>query len=660
MIKIGNKNYNLYIKNKLVFILILFAMLFINSKVYASTISFETYSGSLVSDVTKTINEEMGSLPVSTRSGYKFDGWYKESTYENKVSTKTIVTGDMTLHAKWIEDEFPFVYGPYRGEFTCDGTNYINTGVKLYNGDTDTEEGNWNKDYEIAFTIEEYDPDEQPFEQSVLVNTKYENASLKWPGLVFRKASNRLELTQSINMGQKVQKYTPTNIDLPYRVKILRISGKVYYEFNYGERSFLQNMSNFNQQFDIPTYFCAGDDGNGGIQRYAKAKISNYYIKLGTYQDDSVHTVTYPDGTVKGYSYNEETILDSNVSTKPDEVISTVTFKYHNQEEDTTSNVTKEYIPNGYMINGVHYDDEAILVVNENKVVTEYFNEEIEGATFPTNPTRTGYQFVGWYTEETGGTEYTSYNEDNNITLHAQWEKIMPTDITLDDNNIDLSIGETHQIGVTYIPLNSQDDLTFTSYDNNIISVTNEGLITAVSTGQTTITVGLQNVPNVTKTINVNVFSSNITSQSLNIETKNLAKIIVGEEPETTITSFLSKIDNPNENLIIYDKDNNLIDSLNYNSTIVTTGMRIKLVVGGTPYDEVRVIVRGDINEDGKVNTMDLSLITSHILNINRIQGYKIYASNLVDEGSTEEYMINILDQEKLVQYILEKIDSLN
>ena len=62
-------------------------------------------------------------------------------------------------------------------------------------------------------------------------------------------------------------------------------------------------MSNFNQQFDIATYFCAGDDGNGGIQRYAKAKISNYYIKMGTYQDDNPHTVTFPDGLVKAYSY---------------------------------------------------------------------------------------------------------------------------------------------------------------------------------------------------------------------------------------------------------------------------------------------------------------------------------------------------------------------
>ena len=56
------------------------------------------------------------------------------------------------------------------------------------------------------------------------VNAKYENTNLGWPGLVFRKSGNRLELTQSINMGQKVQKYTGSNIELPYRVKIIRIA----------------------------------------------------------------------------------------------------------------------------------------------------------------------------------------------------------------------------------------------------------------------------------------------------------------------------------------------------------------------------------------------------------------------------------------------------
>ena len=644
MIK-SSKNKIFCFKNILVFILILFAMFFINNKVYASTISFDTHSGSLVNDVTKTIDEEMGTLPVSTRDGYKFDGWYKESTYENKVSTKTIVTGDMTLHAKWIEDQFPFVYGPYRGDFTCDGTNYIDTGIMLYNN------ANWQKDYEIAFTIEEYDPDEQPHYQSVLLNTKYENENLKWPGLTFRKSTTRLELTQTINMGQKVSKYTNYNIEVPYRVKILRISGKVYYEFNYGERSLLQNMSNFNQQFDIATYFCAGDDGNGGIQRYAKAKISNYYIKMGTYQDDNPHTVTFPDGLVKAYSYNEEVVLGDNESSKSDDLISTVTFKYHNGESDTTSDVVKKYIPNGFMINGVHYDDESILVVNENKVVTNSFNEEIEEAEFPSNPNKQYYSFKGWFTEETGGEEVTTYDGLTDITLHAQWEPIYPTDITLDTNDIDLLVGETHQIGVTYIPSDSYDDLIYSNYDNSIINISNNGLITALSTGQTTITVGLQNVPNITKTITVNVINDKITSSTLDVETRSLGRIIIGEEPEETISDIINKIDEDSEYLVVYDINNNVINDY---SSIITTGMRIKYIINGTLYDEVIIIVRGDIDEDGYVDISDSILQLKHIQHINLITDYRMYAADIENDG------IDIIDNRAIDNFILKIINSLN
>ena len=91
--------------------------------------------------------DELGELPIPTRAGYTFDGWYLDTTYKYKVSSKTIVEGPMDLDAKWITINFPYVYDRHTEEFTCDGSNYIDTGVKLYNND------NWQKDYEIGLTI---------------------------------------------------------------------------------------------------------------------------------------------------------------------------------------------------------------------------------------------------------------------------------------------------------------------------------------------------------------------------------------------------------------------------------------------------------------------------------------------------------------------------
>ena len=66
-------------------------------------------------------------------------------------------------------------------------------------------------------------------------------------------------------------------------VKIYRINKAIYYSINGGELVLLQNMSNFNQQFDVTTWFGAAPDENGVPMRHVKATLSNMYVKLGTY-----------------------------------------------------------------------------------------------------------------------------------------------------------------------------------------------------------------------------------------------------------------------------------------------------------------------------------------------------------------------------------------
>lgn len=57
--------------------------------------------------------------------------------------------------------------------------------------------------------------------------------------------------------------------------------------------------------------------------------------------------------------------------------------------------------------------------------MTKYFLY-IANGTLPT-PTKSGYKFKGWYTEESGGTQVTSSSKFAIIseqTLYAQWEKV--------------------------------------------------------------------------------------------------------------------------------------------------------------------------------------------------------------------------------------------
>ena len=436
-----------------------------NTTVYAIwnyddvTIEFDSHGGSSVDSFTRKYKQEYGKLPTPTKEGYFFGGWFKEATYQNKVSAKTKATENITLHAQWIETDFPYVYPFHDTQYNCYGSVYIDTGIELYSQE------NWDKDYEIGFTIDEYNYSDQ-VSLATIVSDKYEVESLDYPGMAFRRSGDdfsKLEITQNQN-GNKAS--IPLSYTLPLKVRIVRIDKVVYYSINDGELTLLQDMSNFNQQHDIPVYFCAADDGNGGVQRLAKAKISNYYIKAGDYyEEDQEHSVTYPDGTVKMYPHNTLLQLESNTGTKDDEVISTVTFKYHNGEEDTTSDVLKKYIPNGFDINNIHYDDEATLVVNEDKVIENSFDIEVVGATFPDDPVKEDSIFSGWFTEETGGTKKTSYSGLTDITLHAQYDNETVV-VTTPDGPEDYPKGKEYTLGTNDITKENEEfNVTFKYHD---------------------------------------------------------------------------------------------------------------------------------------------------------------------------------------------------
>ena len=84
-----------------------------NTKVYISvldpatsyTIDFDSTGGESVPSITRTLNAEIGKLPIPTREGYKFDGWYlvEDAGVNNgKFTDMTIVIKDIILYAKWI------------------------------------------------------------------------------------------------------------------------------------------------------------------------------------------------------------------------------------------------------------------------------------------------------------------------------------------------------------------------------------------------------------------------------------------------------------------------------------------------------------------------------------------------------------------------------
>ena len=290
------------------------------------TISFETNdSNSSMPHITRYEDQKIGMLDVPpTREGYRFVGWfYDNNTFQNEVSQNDTVTGNTPIYAKWELDTVNLEYVFHiPGECTFNGdaaitsssnncistvnhtnsnidytdnTNseynqtsnkYINTHVSLYNND------NYDKDYEVGFTIVDMDLSNEKFQAS-LFNTKleYNDNNYNYPGLVFRiKSATHFEISQTSNKVNTKLPIQSSNITSasPVDVKIMRKSGVISYIFNGGQEKVVQTLSGDYDHFAFPAWFGAAsqaaglNDTTAGAFRYIKGTLSNMYIDQHT------------------------------------------------------------------------------------------------------------------------------------------------------------------------------------------------------------------------------------------------------------------------------------------------------------------------------------------------------------------------------------------
>ncbi|HOH71662.1 MAG TPA: InlB B-repeat-containing protein, partial [Paludibacteraceae bacterium] len=78
----------------------------------STTVTFNSNGGSAVSNKTVTYKNTYGTLTTPTRTGYTFNGWYKESGFTNQVTTSTTVASpaNHTLYAKWTANTYTVAY----------------------------------------------------------------------------------------------------------------------------------------------------------------------------------------------------------------------------------------------------------------------------------------------------------------------------------------------------------------------------------------------------------------------------------------------------------------------------------------------------------------------------------------------------------------------
>lgn len=175
----------------------------------------------------------------------------------------------------------------------------------------------------------------------------------------------------------------------------------------------------------------------------------------------------------------------------------------------------------------------------------------VKGETLklPQNPTKAGYKFVTWETEN--GTPI--YNEallSESVTLYAVWEKepsssssskeskpsssttlVEPTGVELNTTNKTMVVNTTDKLVATVKPDNAKDKtVTWSSNKPNVITVDKNGNIKAVGLGEATITAKTSNGKTATAKV-----TSDVRSITLSVVNKTISKY--GTITSTTITA---------------------------------------------------------------------------------------------------------------------------
>jgi uncharacterized repeat protein (TIGR02543 family) len=93
------------------------------------TVKFVENGGTTVADILRYHNTKINSAPVSTRTGYSFEGWYANSGLTNKVSFPYTVTDDVTFYAKWTINQYTITFNSSGGTTVAAITQNYGTAV---------------------------------------------------------------------------------------------------------------------------------------------------------------------------------------------------------------------------------------------------------------------------------------------------------------------------------------------------------------------------------------------------------------------------------------------------------------------------------------------------------------------------------------------------
>lgn len=254
-----------------------------------------------------------------------------------------------------------------------------------------------------------------------------------------------------------------------------------------------------------------------------------------------------------------------------------------------------------------------------------------------------------------GTTIITVKAEENTVQSQIEisvYSKV--TNVVLDEKEIYMQAKDTFQINGYVEPDDANNtEIIYSSNNKEIATVTNSGLITALQEGNTTIIASSKEDPNIKQECIVKVVRP-LQDSEIHFDTSltvNSLEVSGIDYEENTVLDIKNKITTDLEIEIVNYKNEVLNDT-----DIVGTGSKIRVKENGQILRIYKIILYGDSNGDGKINSIDLLVIQRHILEIEELQEIFKKASNIRKDGkkptSVDLLLIqrHILDLQKIEQ----------
>ena len=210
------------------------------------------------------------------------------------------------------------------------------------------------------------------------------------------------------------------------------------------------------------------------------------------------------------------------------------------------------------------------------------------------------------------------------------------TGIEVNVETITLQEGEQYQIVANIEPDDANNKIVqYVSENTNVVSVDENGLMTALQTGNTNIQVFSEEDEDISQSIQVNVIEKIAEedlrfSENIQVNGNEISGI---EEENRTVEKLLENIFVSEKYQVqIVDKSGNILQ----NQNLVGTGSKVQIYTNTDNQilvAEFEIIIYGDVDGNGKINSVDLLKLQRHILELEELDFLSQKAGNINKNG---------------------------